>query len=86
MVTGADIERVAVVVNPGCHLCEDAVAVVKRVCAELGIAWRTVDLASVEDDARRTEWREMVPVILIDGAVHDIFRVDGHRLRAALAT
>jgi hypothetical protein len=58
--------------------------VVDGVCGELGIAWESVELAAVEDDARRTEWREMVPVVLIDGAVHDIFRVDSHQLRAAL--
>jgi hypothetical protein len=39
---------------------------------------------SVVDEPRRTEWREMIPVVLIDGAVHDIFRVDPRRLREAL--
>ncbi|HVY09223.1 MAG TPA: glutaredoxin family protein [Mycobacteriales bacterium] len=78
-------ERVEVVVNPGCHLCEDAVAVIERVCAELGVGWRSTNLADVADAARRGEWREMVPVVLVDGAVHDIFRVDPARLRTALA-
>jgi hypothetical protein len=76
-------ERVVVVVNPGCHLCEDAVSVVNAVCGDLGVGWRAVELASV-DEPRRTEWREMVPVVLVDGAVHDIFRVDSKQLRAAL--
>jgi hypothetical protein len=76
---------VIVVVNPGCHLCEDAVAVVARVCGELGVGWRSVELGEVEEP-RRNEWREMVPVVLVDGAVHDIFRVDGIQLRAALTT
>jgi hypothetical protein len=81
--TGSGPERVVVVVNPGCHLCEDAVAVVTRVCGELGEGWRSVELADI-DEPRRSEWREMVPVVLVDGAVHDIFRVDYLQLRAAL--
>jgi hypothetical protein len=80
---GVGPERVTVVVNPGCHLCEDAVAVVALVCGDIGVGWRSVELADV-DDSRRTEWREMVPVVLVDGAVFDIFRVDGIQLRAAL--
>ena len=80
----SDAARVVVVVNPGCHLCDDAVAVIDRVCTELGVAWQSADLADVKDAALRTQWREMVPVVLVDGAVHDIFRVDDARLRAVL--
>ncbi|HWA67472.1 MAG TPA: glutaredoxin family protein [Mycobacteriales bacterium] len=80
---GPATERVVVVVNPGCHLCEDAVGVVSMVCGELGVGWRSVELTSVEEP-RRTEWREMVPVVLVDGSVHDVFRVDDRRLREAL--
>ncbi|HEX3899959.1 MAG TPA: glutaredoxin family protein [Mycobacteriales bacterium] len=82
--SGVDAERVRVVVNPGCHLCEDAVAVVSAVCGDLAVGWRSVELSTVEEP-RRSEWREMVPVVLIDGAVHDIFRVDPRRLREALS-
>jgi hypothetical protein len=82
-VGGDTAERVVVVVNPGCHLCEDAVGVVSAVCGELCVGWRPVELSTVEEP-RRTEWRDMVPVVLIDGAVHDIFRVDPGRLREAL--
>jgi hypothetical protein len=82
--TGERAERVVVVVNPGCHLCEDAVAVVSAVCGELAVGWRSLELAGV-DEPQRTEWREMVPVVLIDGAVHDIFRVDPRQLREALS-
>jgi hypothetical protein len=83
-VTGVSAERVLVVVNPGCHLCEDAVAVVSAVCGELAVGWRSIELAAV-DEPRRSEWRELVPVVLIDGAVHDIFRVDPRQLREALS-
>lgn len=85
MSSGAGPERVVVVVNPGCHLCEDAVGVVGVVCGDLGVGWRSVELAAI-DEPRRTEWREMVPVVLVDGAVHDIFRVDSNQLRKALTS
>ncbi|HVS68433.1 MAG TPA: glutaredoxin family protein [Mycobacteriales bacterium] len=76
--------RVTVVVTPGCHLCEDAVARVGEVCDPLGIVWESVELSTL-DEKRQAEWREMVPVTLVDGAVHDIFRVNPDRLRSAVA-
>lgn len=75
--------RVVVVVTPGCHLCEAAVARVAEVCDPLGIEWRSDELSSL-DEKRQKEWRDWVPVTLVDGAVHDIFRVTPDRLHAAL--
>jgi hypothetical protein len=76
--------RVVVLVTAGCHLCEDACAAVADVCAETDVAWLARDLSEV-DEATRAQWREFVPVVLIDGEVHDIFRVTPDRLRAALS-
>jgi coenzyme F420-reducing hydrogenase gamma subunit len=76
--------RVTVVVTPGCHLCEDAVARVSEVCDPLGLDWEAVELSTLAAE-RQKEWRDLVPVTLIDGAVHDIFRVTPDRLRSALA-
>ncbi|HVW82011.1 MAG TPA: glutaredoxin family protein [Mycobacteriales bacterium] len=78
-------ERVVVVVNPGCHLCEDAMRVVAEVCGELGVGWRPVELATVEEPLR-SQWRELIPVILVDGEVHDVFRAVPRRLREALSS
>lgn len=75
--------RVVVLVAPGCHLCEDACAVVAAVCAPLGIDWADRNLTDC-DEATRGQWREYVPVVLVDGAVHDVFRASPDRLRAAL--
>jgi hypothetical protein len=80
----ADEARVVVLVTEGCHLCEDACAIVSLVCEEIGQRWITRDLSEV-DEPTRAQWREYVPVVLIDGEVHDIFRVTADRLRAALA-
>jgi hypothetical protein len=83
-VTGHEGEpRVVVLVTAGCHLCEDACQVVGSVCADRDVGWAARDLSQV-DDATRARWREYVPVVLIDGEVHEIFRVDADRFRAAL--
>jgi hypothetical protein len=81
---GEDAPRVVVLVTAGCHLCEDACAVVRAVCGDTGVSWSERDLGDV-DESTRSRWREYVPVVLIDGEVHDIFRVSADRLRAALA-
>jgi glutaredoxin len=74
--------RVTLYTRPGCHLCEDARAVVESVCAELGETWTEVDIdGSGELTAR---YGEEIPVTLVDGRQHDYWRVDPDRLRRAL--
>ena len=75
--------RVTLIGRPGCHLCDDARAVIERVAADLGVGWTEV---SVLDDPGLLEaYAEEIPVTLVDGHRHDYFRVDEARLRAALA-
>jgi glutaredoxin len=69
--------------KPGCHLCEDARAIIARVAGELGVPWEERDITASAEDMRR--YVEMIPVTLIDGVQHDFWRVDEARLRAALA-
>lgn len=77
-----DMARVQVIGRPGCHLCAEAEAVVAQVCAEVGEDYRVV---SIEDDpALADRYAEYIPVIVVDGAQHDFFRVDPDRLTAAL--
>jgi hypothetical protein len=74
---------VLLVGRAGCHLCDDARAVVARVVAELGETWREV---SVDDDADlRQRYAELIPVVTVDGVQVDFWRVDEARLRGALA-
>ncbi len=75
--------RVTLYSKPGCHLCDDARAVVERVCAELGEAYAEVDISSSPELLAR--YGEEIPVTLVDGAQHDFWRVDPVRLRAALS-
>jgi glutaredoxin len=68
--------------KPGCHLCEDARAVIERVSADLGVAWEERDITQSEEDTRR--YWEQIPVTLVNGVQHDFWRVDEARLRAAV--
>jgi predicted phosphohydrolase len=73
---------ITLLTRPGCHLCDDARAVIARVAADLGISWQERDITRSEDDLRA--YGDMIPVTLIDGAQHDFWRVSEQRLRAAL--
>lgn len=75
--------RVTLYSRPGCHLCDDARAVIERVCAELGEAYDEVSI--LDDPALLERYGEEIPVTLVDGRQHDFFRVDADRLRAALS-
>ncbi|MBA3745829.1 glutaredoxin family protein [Sporichthya sp.] len=74
--------RVTVYGKPGCHLCDDAKAVIDSVCAELGVGWTEVDINS--DPELYAKYWEQIPVTLVDGIQHTFWRVDPDRLRAAL--
>jgi glutaredoxin len=75
--------RITLLSRPGCHLCEQARAVIERVSADLGVPWSERDITQSEADLR--EYSEMIPVTLIDGVQHDYWRVSEDRLRAALS-
>lgn len=79
--------RVRLLTRPGCHLCDEARAVVAQVCAETGEAYDEVDVDGPGDDAAalRRRYTDEVPVTFVDGAQHDYWRVDPVRLRTALA-
>jgi glutaredoxin len=74
--------RVLMLGKPGCHLCDEARAVIARVSGELGVAWRERDITASEEDTRL--YGDQIPVTFVDGVQHDFWRVDENRLRAAL--
>ena len=76
--------RVLLVGKPGCHLCDEARAVIARVCAELGQDWDEVSI--LDDPALADQYWEQIPVTLVDGEVLDVWRVDAARLAAALGS
>lgn len=70
--------------KPGCHLCDVAREVIEVVCAEADEQW--IELSILDDPGLAARYADQIPVILVDGAVHDIYRVNPQRLAAALAT
>lgn len=76
------MSRVILYGRDGCHLCDTARDVVTRVCAELDVAWTEVDID--DDPVAAYDYAEEIPVVLVDGSRHAMFRVDPDRLRAAL--
>jgi len=75
--------RITLLAKPGCHLCDDARAVIERVAAEAGVRYTERDItASAEDMA---EYWDKIPVTLVDGVQIDFWRISESRLRAALA-
>ncbi|MCZ4498593.1 MAG: glutaredoxin 2 [Marmoricola sp.] len=74
--------RVLLYGKPGCHLCDEARAVIVRVCAQVGTAYDEIDVTGDPELMRR--YGEQIPVTFVDGAQHDFWRVDEQRLLAAL--
>jgi glutaredoxin len=75
-------ERIRLLSRPGCHLCDDARAVIERVAGELGVGWAERDITASAEDMR--EYWDKIPVTFVDGVQVDFWRVSEERLRAAL--
>jgi glutaredoxin len=74
---------VTLVTKPGCHLCDAAREIVAVVVGES--AGAELVERSIEDDPELYDrFVEEIPVVLINGRVHNIWRVDADRLRDAL--
>ena len=75
--------------KPGCHLCDDARAVVgtvlEQLAAEPGSPNVVFEEKSILDDPELHElYVEEIPVLLINGLVHNYWRIDPARLHTAL--
>ena len=74
--------RITLYGKPGCHLCDEARAVIERVCADLGTSYDDVDITASPE--LMNAYGEQIPVTFVDGHQHDFWRVDETRLRRAL--
>lgn len=74
--------RITLIGKPGCHLCDAAREVVRRVADETGAGWH--ELSILDDADLASRYAEQIPVVLVDGRQHDFFRVDPDRLTDAL--
>lgn len=75
--------------KPGCHLCEDAERAVDRVLAVFLAANPSVSVSiaqqNILDDAElAARYSEEIPVLLINGKVHNYWRIDEERFIGAL--
>ena len=72
--------------KPDCHLCEAAREVVDGVVADLGpeTSVRVEELSILEHPDLYEKYVEEIPVVLLDGKVHNIWRIDPVRLKAAI--
>ncbi|GAA2377435.1 glutaredoxin family protein [Dactylosporangium salmoneum] len=70
--------RLLLYTREGCHLCEEARAVLERV----GEPFEEVDISG--DDELEEEYGFRIPVLLLDGKEHGYWRVEEDRLRSDL--
>lgn len=70
--------------KPGCHLCDDAEAVIREVLKEFGEIASLEKQNILDDDGLFARYSEEIPVLLINGQVHDYWRIDPVRLEVAL--
>ncbi len=74
--------RITLISKPGCHLCDPVREVIERVARDLDVQW--VECSILDDPELSAAYAEQIPVTLVDGALHDFWRLDESRLRAAL--
>ena len=75
--------------KPGCHLCDEARDAIDGVLLEFRKANPNTDVTLeeqniLEDEALRLKYTEEIPVLLIDGKMHNYWRIDDERLMRAL--
>ena len=66
----------------GCHLCEDALIVLQSLQVELDFEIEEILIDGDEELSKK--YGEKIPVTLIDGEHHDMWRVDPVRFRSSL--
>lgn len=77
--------NVTLVGKPGCHLCDDAREVVDSVISEFPAGSITFTEESIDENKELCDaYWEQIPVVLINGKVHNYWRIDGDRLRLKL--
>ena len=88
------VVTITLVGKPDCHLCDTARDVVTSVITELEASvsrlhddspqYVVEQLSILDDPVLLARYAEDVPVVLINGRVHTIWRAEAARLKAAL--
>lgn len=70
--------------KPGCHLCDDAEVAVQSVLEDFSaVSFEKENI--LENPNLFEKYSEQIPVLLINGQIHNYWRIDTERLREALA-
>ena len=73
---------VTVYSRTGCHLCHDAIELLKTMKVELEFS---IDVILIDDNPELENlYGEQIPVTQIDGQHHDFWRIDPERFRSSL--
>ena len=76
--------KVTIYSRHGCHLCNVMRDEVVKIQSDLDF---TIEIIYVDKNIELEEkYGEQVPVILIDGQIHDFFRLNETRFRKALTS
>lgn len=81
------IPSVTLIGKPGCHLCDEARAVVAQVVGALaadGVEVALQERSIADEPELDARWHDDVPVVLIGTALHDRWHVDAEQLRTDL--
>ena len=84
------VAQLTLLSKPGCHLCDAAREVVTAVVTEVNAhnaaeALVAMEEKSILDDPQLLDrYVDEIPVVLINGKVHNIWRIDPARLKNAL--
>jgi glutaredoxin len=75
--------------KPGCHLCEEADSAIERVLASFlasnpSVAVSITQHNILDDVELAARYSEEIPVLLINGNVHNYWRIDEERFMRAL--
>lgn len=81
--------KLTLIGKPGCHLCDDAREAIDGVLFEFRQANSDVEVIVEEqnildDEALKLKYADEIPVLLIDGKMHNYWRIDEERLMRAL--
>jgi glutaredoxin len=76
------MSAITVYTRPGCHLCVEAMDVLRRLQRELGFGLRECDID--KDEALQRAYFERIPVVALDGEELFDYHVDEALLRERL--
>ena len=74
--------KVVIYSRPGCHLCDEMKALVRRTSRSIPLALEEIDISTDPDLEKR--YRLEIPVLMIDGKKIAKYRIGEEELKRAL--